>query len=232
MDARLTTYASREAASHAVAEYAAHALAADISERGQASIFVSGGSTPKQAFEILSDTPLNWSKVVAGLVDERWVPPDDAESNERLVRRHLLKSHAGAAGLLPMWTPSVDAGLAAAGRDFAYRPHCASPAFVFLGMGTDGHTASWFPGMPVLDAVLSPGDGRCVMAVEATGAVVPHRLTLTGHAVRGAKHAALLIFGREKREVLEAAMTSDARTHPVRFAIDSLGGRLRIMWAE
>lgn len=226
------TYTTREAASKAVSACAVQALAADIAQQGRASLFVSGGSTPRQTFEILSGEPLDWSKVTAGLVDERWVPPDHADSNERLVRSHFLKSFAGAAGLLPMWTPGVDAGLAAAERDLAYRPHCVSPSFVLLGMGTDGHTASWFPRMPGLDKALTCDNGQCVMMAQAAGAPVPHRLTLTGAAVVRARRAVLLIFGREKLDVLETAMASDAHAFPVRFAIDGLGDRLLIMWAD
>jgi len=232
MDARLSIFDSREAASIAVAGFAADALRQEISDRGGASLFVSGGATPRGAFDRLSEASLDWARVTVGLVDERWVPPDHPESNELLVRKHLLRSHAAKAAFLPMWTEAYDHDSAAMDRDVAYRASCQEPTFVLLGMGADGHTASWFPGMSELETVLTPPDGRSVMAVRATASEIPRRLTLTGTVVNRARHAALLIFGKEKREVLEAALTSDPLVYPVRHALDGLGARLRIVWAS
>lgn len=222
---------TREAAALTVADIAARALQADLAARGRAELFVSGGSTPKGLFEVLSGAALDWSGVTVGLVDERWVSPDHPESNERLVRTHLLKGAAGAAGFLPMWTFAGDHESAARERDGAYAPHCGAASFVLLGMGNDAHVASWFPGSDALGALVAPDGERCVMAVEAEGAVTPKRLTLTGPAIFGAKLAVLLVFGAEKRAVLDAAMKSDPMQCPVRFAIDGLGNRLFVVWA-
>jgi len=228
----LITCETRDAAAEVVAEIAAKALQADLSAQGRASLFVSGGSTPKPAFEQLSRAALDWAGVTVGLVDERWVPPGHAESNERLVRTHLLTGRAGAAGFVPMWTFDADVEAAAAERDLAYRPHCTAASFVLLGMGTDGHTASWFPDMSSLGTVISPPEDKCVIAVEAKAATTPLRLTLTGPAIMNAKRAALLVFGTRKRDVLEAAMRSDPLKCPVRFALDGLKDKLSIVWAE
>ncbi len=222
---------TREAAALTVAHFAARALQADLDARGRAGLFVSGGSTPKGTFEALSGAALDWSSVTVGLVDERWVAPGHPESNERLVRTHLLTGAAGAAGFLPMWTFADDYETAARERDGAYATHCGAASFVLLGMGDDAHVASWFPGSDSLGALVAPDGKRCVMAVEAEGAVTPKRLTLTGPAVFRARQAALLIFGAEKRAVLDAAMESDPMKCPVRFAIDGLGNRLFVVWA-
>lgn len=227
----LIPFASREDASEAVAASAAGALRSVLEDGDRASLMLSGGSSPVRTFELLSQRPIDWASVTVGLVDERWVAPDHPDSNERLVRDHLLRDHARAADFVPMKIAAEKPADAVADRSEAYAPHCHPATFVLLGMGLDGHTASWFPGTPDLDKVLVPDDRRCVAAVEAAGATVPLRMTLTGPAVVTALHAALLVFGDDKRAVLEAAETKDPLQCPVRFAIDQLGERLAVYWA-
>jgi 6-phosphogluconolactonase len=211
---------------------AVEALSADIVAHGRASLLVSGGTTPQETFEVLSQAPIAWSRVTAGLVDERWVPPEALESNERLVRAHLLKGRAGAAQFVPMWMAADDIELAARDRDQLYRPLCQAASFVLLGMGSDAHVASWFPGMAALGAVVSAPGGQCIMAVHAPAASIPQRLTLTGPAVFAAKCAVLLLFGDDKLKVLEAASVAQASEYPVRYLLDAMGDRLKIVWAE
>ena len=231
----LTRFATREEAADYAAGLVTGALEQAVAARGRASLMVSGGSTPGPVFDCLSLHPLAWEQVTVGLVDERWVPPEDAASNERLVRSRLLVNRAGAAGLIPMWTPVETAEAAAADRNAAYTPHCAPADVVLLGMGNDGHTASWFPGSKGLEAALSPPDGAVIAAIDATGCPVAgsnvHRLTLTGPAVVSAGAALLLVFGDEKLDVLERARRADPLDMPVRHAIDGLGDRLTIIWA-
>ena len=76
------------------------ALERDISERGRASLAVSGGSTPRGLFQQLSQTPLDWTKVDITLVDERWVDAESPDSNERLVRETLLCNKAETANFI------------------------------------------------------------------------------------------------------------------------------------
>ncbi|MBK8199635.1 MAG: 6-phosphogluconolactonase [Acidobacteria bacterium] len=231
MALELSEFAGREDASVAAAAVCAGALADAIAARGTASLMVSGGSTPTRMFELLSDARIDWARVTAGLVDERWVAPDDPDSNERLVRRHLLQRRAAAAGFLPMWAPAATPEEALEGRDAAYRAHCRPLTVAVLGMGLDGHTASWFPGLPGLAELVAPDQDRCVAAVRAAGAIIPQRMTLTGGALMTAARAVLLVFGAEKRSMLLRSASLDPMTCPVRFAIDGLGDRLSIFWA-
>ncbi len=231
MPLQITEFKSQDAASQQAARVVADALRDDIVATGRAVLMVSGGSTPVPMFEALSACELDWQKVTVGLVDERWVAPEHPDSNERLVRTHLLKRGAGAAGLVPMKTSHADPGQAQPDRQEAYAPHCEALSMVVLGMGADGHTASWFPGDPELPDLAGMLREDCVAGVNAPSAVVPHRMTLTGSAVSKAKHALLLVFGDEKRHVLKAAASGDALKYPVRFALDGLGSRLSIYWA-
>ncbi|WP_312519383.1 6-phosphogluconolactonase, partial [Stutzerimonas nitrititolerans] len=83
-----------------LAEDVARALEFAVQTQGRASLVVSGGRSPIAFFEALSRLPLDWSRVQVSLADERWVAPDEAGSNEGLVRRHLLQNEAASARLI------------------------------------------------------------------------------------------------------------------------------------
>src|SRR5579863_459851 len=87
-------YTDIETLSRELATLIAGSLTAAIGARGLASLVVSGGRSPVRLFEILRTQPLDWSRVCVALADERWVDPQDAASNERLVREVLLQDHA------------------------------------------------------------------------------------------------------------------------------------------
>ncbi|MCA8901581.1 MAG: 6-phosphogluconolactonase [Hyphomonas sp.] len=231
----LRKFATRAEAAEFAGALISGALETAVADKGRASLFVSGGSTPGPLFDLLSEADLPWTNVTLGLVDERWVAPEDPASNERLVRARLLKGRAGAAGFLPMRTIEESADVAARGRNLAYAPHCDPADIVLLGMGNDGHTASWFPGSSGLLYALSPEQDESVVAIDATGCPVAgenvHRLTLTGPAVARARQAVMLLFGNDKLDVLERALSSDPTDMPVRHAIDKLGPCLTVVWA-
>ncbi len=228
-------HSSRGEAADFAARMAAGVLSAAIEEAGKASFMVSGGSTPEPVFGPLAQTDMAWDRVMVGLVDERWVSPVDEGSNERLVRNHLLTGKAGAAGFVPMKTAALTAAAAVADRNLAYAPHCNPIDLILLGMGNDGHTASWFPKAGGLKAAMHARHGEVVAAIDATGCPVAgeltERLSLTGPAIIDSDAAILLIFGEEKRDVLEAALKSEPDDRPIRFAVDGLGPRLTIIWA-
>ena len=105
-------YADIETLSRELATLIAGSLTAAISARGLASLVVSGGRSPVRLFEILRTQPLDWSHVCVALADERWVSPEDAASNEHLVREVLLKDHAASARFLGLknGAPTPDLG--------------------------------------------------------------------------------------------------------------------------
>jgi 6-phosphogluconolactonase len=79
--------------------------------------------------------------------------------------------------------------------------------------------------------LVSPLHGRCIAAVEAPGATVAQRMTLTIPAVTRARRGLLLVFGETKRGVLKAAGSAVPLQFPVRYAMDGMGDRLAIYWA-
>lgn len=234
MKPRLIIMDNREDASVLAAELAAAALTGAVRAAGKASFMASGGSTPAHMFSVLSESDIDWQHVTVGLVDERWVTPDHPASNERLVRQKLLRDRAGAATFLPMKTSAAAPGDAVAERSAAYAPACDPVSCILLGMGPDGHTASWFPGAAGLGAAFGPGRAA-VAAIDAGNSPLagdaPLRMTLTSGPVCSAGTGILLLFGEDKRAVLDQALAGDERTFPVRRAIDGLGERLSIIWA-
>jgi len=216
-----------QALAHRIAEMLTLAIAA----RGQATLAVSGGSTPKVFFAALSKEAIDWGKVTVTLVDERMAPPSDERSNQRLVSLNLLQNHAAAARFVPLYSAMGDAPTVAAHAALAIdrlpRPFDA----VVLGMGTDGHTASFFPGGTTLAAVTDPACTTGVMAMEAPGAGEP-RLTLTLPRLVEAGLVVLHIEGEAKKAVLACALEDGPETDmPVRAVLRHASTPVEIYWA-
>lgn len=224
-------FETRPALAQALARDVAAALTAAIETRGAASLAVSGGSTPKLFFEALSAEALFWDKVTVTLVDERFVPPDSERSNHRLVATHLLKNVAVAARFVPLYHDGVAAAEAAtlASRE----AHGIDEPFdvAILGLGTDGHTASFFPGGNNLEEALDAASTRGVVTMEAPEAGET-RLTFTFSALRDARLLVLHIEGEEKKAVLEKAKGPGAEAEmPIRCFLRRSLSPLHIYWA-
>lgn len=185
-------FESRGALAETLARDVAEELARAIEAKGKAVLAVSGGSTPKLFFEKLSEMELPWSRVSITLVDERQVPETSERSNARLVKAHLLKNKAAAARFIPLFD----------------NPEAAkAPPFdmAILGMGSDGHTASFFPGGDRLADVLDSRTDKRMIEISAPGAGEP-RLTFTLPVLEQAGRLALHIEGAEKKDVLAKAL--------------------------
>ena len=221
-------FATRAELADALAANVAAALRGSLGAKGFAALAVSGGTTPKLFFPALSAQELDWAKVDVTLVDERFVPPGSDRSNERLVRDGLLEGPASRARFTGLYSAAHDVETAAAeaqGKIAALpRPFTA----VVLGMGTDGHTASFFPDADNLDMLLDPANKAEVMAVHADSAGEP-RLTLTLSRLAEAELAILHIEGSQKRAVLDAAMADG--TLPIARTIAAMKNRVQVYWA-
>lgn len=211
------SFADGETLAVALAARVADDLRAAIAERGSAVLAVSGGTTPKRFFEHLSRQPLAWDKVSVTLVDERWVGPDHDRSNARLVRETLLQDAAAAASFVPLYrdTPQPEDALPELERRLDSLP--ADFDVMVLGMGADGHTASFFPGGDYLAAALEPEGRARLLPMRAPGAGEP-RITFTLPVLRAARHLYLHIEGAQKRAVLEEALAG--ADLPIRTVIE------------
>jgi len=212
----------------ALADRIADALSAGLRHRGQATLAVSGGRTPVALFQALSRRRLDWHRVIATLVDERFVPPEDPRSNARLVREHLRTGEAARLGFVPLYRPTatVEEAARAAAVSVAGLPRPFD--VVVLGMGTDGHTASFFPDAPDLAALLANEAQREVLPVVAQSAGEP-RLTLPLQTICSARLLVVHIEGEEKKRVLtEAAAGAD---RPVSAVFAHAVDGVQIYWA-
>lgn len=190
-----------------LAQDVAASLRQALSSKEQAVLAVSGGSTPVKFFEKLSQLPLAWRQVSITLVDERQVPATDERSNARLVRQSLLQNKAAPAQFIPLFQNPA----AALVPDFDV---------AVLGMGNDGHTASFFPGGDTLALALSPA-APILVPLSAPGSGEP-RLTFSLPKILAAKEIFLLIEGPDKRHTLEQAQSGcDIYEMPVRSLLHS-----------
>lgn len=226
--AELTQYSSRSEAARKLAASIAERLREAIADRGEASLVVCGGSSPKELFEFLAAERLAWSRVTVVPSDERWVPVDDAQSNERLVRETLLVGPAAEARFVGLYrnteTPAEAADVVAGALADVPRPLDV----VLLGMGDDGHTASLFPHAPDIQACL---DSKAPCVTPSVGP--PARLSLSLAYLTDAHSIDLLIFGDEKRRVFERAQASGPVAElPVRGVLHLERPVAQAHWAE
>lgn len=228
----LHRYANRNDLAEALATGVAAVLAGGIATRGSATLAVSGGSTPQLFLETLSGAAIDWESVTVTLVDERWVPADSGRSNTGFLRRHFLKGRAAVARFEPFYEeadrpedvlPEIEARFSGLPRPLDA---------VILGMGEDGHTASFFPGGDRLAEALDPKGRAAVLPMRAEGAGEP-RITLTLSRLVDARFLAVHIEGEAKMKALEAAEAPGPEAqYPVRAVLRAPRERpVQIFWA-
>jgi len=224
-------YADIETLSRELAAQIAKSLSAAIGTRGLASLVVSGGRSPVRLFELLRAHSLDWSRVCIALADERWVDPQNAASNERLVRDVLLKDQAAAARFhgLKNGAPTPDLGAVSAWETFARVPRPFDATI--LGMGDDGHTASLFPGSPNLPSALNPA--AAAGCVGMWSPVAPHpRLSLNLSALLDSRRIVVLISGDSKWHTLTAANAAGpVQDMPVRAVLRQSRTPVDVVWS-
>ena len=197
-----------------VAQALREGLREGLRQRGAASLVVSGGRTPIPFFEALSAIDLDWSQVTVSLADDRWVAADHADSNEHLVRQHLLHGPAAAARFVPLVdvAQTPEQHLPAAEQALAQVPHPHDA--LILGMGDDGHTASLFPGAPGTAEAMDVRRPPLVAAV--TPATAPHRrITLTLRALLQTRLLLIHLAGEDKRATIEQAARGTPAQYPI-----------------
>jgi len=201
------SYSDNQALVAELAPKIAVALGQAIVDRGYANLAVSGGSTPRSLFVALSEQVIDWQHVQITLVDERWVDETDANSNAKLVRDCLLQNRASGARFVSLKVSDCDAfaSVAAVAEKLQNLPQPLFPLdVVVLGMGEDGHTASWHPGAETLPEVMDLDNPAVCGAVRPVLAPFD-RMTLTLTAVMQAHLIILHLVGEDKKQVLQVA---------------------------
>ena len=206
------TFDDREKLDQALAEHVTSRGSRKVSARAALHTWSSPGGTPAALFSLLADADLAWQHVVVMLADDRWVPADHEDSNERLVREMLLTGRAKQAQFLSLLPTPDDEVANLAGLSTLLR---SVPRFdvVLLGMGEDAHTASLFPCASALKEGLTTDAG----ALLTRPRTAPHqRVSMSKRRLEMTDCGVIHIVGQNKKSVLEAAIKSgDEMRHPI-----------------
>ena len=223
------SFADKVTLAKELAEAVAERIRTAIAERGVAAIAVSGGSTPSRFFQALGKTKdIDWEKVIVTLVDERWVDDTNDRSNGLLVNERLLQGPAAVASFLPLYSGGDEPTAEAVAKTNTLLQRLPEQfAAVVLGMGGDGHTASFFPGGDTLEQALTSAGPT--IAIHAPGAGEP-RITFTLPRLLHADGIYLHIEGEEKSVVLDMALAEGpVADMPIRAVLRS-GHPVNVYW--
>ncbi|MBX5473525.1 MAG: 6-phosphogluconolactonase [Thermoleophilia bacterium] len=187
------------------AEAAARVVAERLAEQARAGghVALTGGSTPRRAYELAAQLEPNWGRVELWWGDERCVPPDDERSNYRMAKAALLDRLA----VEPAAVHRMRGELGKDGGATAYERELAPLAafdLVLLGLGPDGHVASLYPRQPTLDET-----ERRVVGAEAHLDPYVDRITLTLPALRAAREVLFLVAGADKADAVARALAGE-----------------------
>jgi 6-phosphogluconolactonase len=201
----------------------------------QATILLSGGSTPVPLYQKLSTANLDWQKINTALVDERWVKTSNVASNERLLAENLYCNTTSYICFTGMKNEKPSAFAAEAECNTRYAKLPSPFTLCLLGMGPDGHTASLFPGAKGLEQALN-AEQHCaaIQAVssETTGEFV-ERMTMTRWGILKSRKIILLITGDDKWEVYQQARNSPASVDlPVSFFLHQDAVPVDVYWTR
>ncbi|MBX3004509.1 MAG: 6-phosphogluconolactonase [Anaerolineales bacterium] len=198
-----------------------------IATRGRFDVALSGGSTPLSAYAQLAAPPLrdsvDWQQVHIFWSDERCVPPDDAQSNYAAAKAALLDHVAIPQANIHRMRGELPPAQAAEDYRQQLAEHFHTPAFpifdlILLGLGTDGHTASLFPGSAALRTGEVPVTENYVSSLESW------RLTFTLPLINSARKVAFLVSGAGKAAMVSEVLTPGGRPLPAKAVNPHSGG--------
>jgi len=220
VNVRLQIEADVEAAQEAVAQRLAEAA------RAGGHIVLTGGETPRKAYERAAELEPDWSRVELWWGDERCVPPDHVWSNYLLAKQSLLDRLERGPAAVHRIKGEDDPGEAAT----AYEEELKSVTFdlVLNGIGPDGHTASLFPDEPTLDV-----RDRLVIPAEAKHDPYVERITLTIPALENCRAMIFLTVGESKADAVRRAFSeSPSPETPSSLVRSTLGETVAVLDRE
>ncbi|WP_019027875.1 6-phosphogluconolactonase [Colwellia piezophila] len=228
---QLTEFLTRNDLDVALAKKVSQLLSEAIKLKGKASIAVSGGSTPKGFFKVLSERDLDWSKVTITLADERWVAIDSQDSNTRLVHENLLQNNATAAKFFHLKQGEEFSDETLNDLNIAAKTSLLPLDVLILGMGEDGHTASLFPCSDEINVGLDEKNDAALLKVQPKTA--PHqRISFTFASLITSKNIFLHSCGEAKKTVLTQALKGeDPFEMPIRAFLHHPSLNTQIFWA-
>lgn len=228
---KFNEFSNRSELDQQLANNIADILSNAIKNTGKASIAVSGGSTPKGLFTLLSQKDIAWENVTITLADERWVDITSDASNTRLVHENLLVNKAKKAHFFHIKQGEELNAEVLSDLIFAADSKFLPFDVLILGMGEDGHTASLFPCSDQIDSCFSMSTAS-LLKVKPTTA--PHdRITFSFKSLIASKNIFLHICGDNKKPVLDNALYGDnVKEMPIRGFLQHPTVNTNIYWAE
>lgn len=205
IEAEWWDYDDMDELAEAVAGDVGFIIESALDARGQALIALPGGNTPLPIYEKLAAAPIKWKHVTIIPTDDRLVAVDNPLSNVAMLAKAFMPKGAR---VLPIATENKDHKAAGNAADARLQDLHWPPDLVWLGVGTDGHTASIFAGPDMDDALNAPKSRRAVgvlpdpMPIEAPVA----RVTLTRHSILSARTLLMVLTGADKRALVEQAI--------------------------
>ncbi len=226
---------SLEMLSRAAADSLVGIAQASVEERGRFAVALSGGNIPRTLYRLLATecrAVVPWRQVHVFWGDERYVSPEDPQSNYRMIKETLLDrvpvpgDHVHP---MPTLLPEIEEAAEAYEQEIMSFFPGQRPRFdlILLGMGSDGHIASLFPQNPVLDE-----QARIVAAVREERTDPPLRLTLTLPAINHAANVHFLVAGKDKAAALERSLAqkADPASAPA-SAVSPVDGKV-VWWVD
>jgi len=191
-----------------------------VQHKGEFTVALAGGSTPKRLFQVLAKPPyataIPWGKIRIFFGDERAVPPDHPDSNYGMANRYLFKHISIDPTRIHRIHAELDVDKAAAGyhtllKGFLPRNDKGWPVFdlVMLGLGNDGHVASLFPGTDILEV-----KDRCAAAVWVEEKK-SWRISITLPVINSAEHVWMLVTGESKNDIVDRTFNYPSVNHPL-----------------
>ena len=220
---------SRSDAAIAAGKRIVNALHRRLATHDSAAVVVSGGTTPAPVYGYMAHKDLEWHRVHVLLSDERWVPADHPDSNEKMLRDSLERSRASYSKIVSFFDASSSIDERCAELDEEIKGLPLPFTNVLLGMGTDGHFASLFPDAPNLQAAVDLKSTSSFFPVDTANS--PHkRVSMTLRALLNTDEILLLISGEEKRALLEQA-TDPGSELPVAHLLRQKLTPVDVFWA-
>jgi 6-phosphogluconolactonase len=213
-------FADAPAAAEACGLHILQCLQSAIAGSGHASLAISGGSTPKLMFAAMGKAGFDWKHIHLFWVDERAVPPDHEQSNYRMADEHLIRPckirnvHRIPSELTPeqaakRYTTDI--------REHFQVQEGELPHFdvVHLGIGADAHTASLFPGEPLI------ADREGIAAAVYVAKIPQWRITLLPGVLLASRNLAIVTAGEDKKAALDAMLNApdDVNSYPAQIIV-------------
>ncbi|MFI5201899.1 MAG: 6-phosphogluconolactonase [Candidatus Kapaibacterium sp.] len=206
----LKSFPSLESLSAGAAKEIASLANQSAASRGRFTIALSGGSTPRTLYEMLAreySKTIDWRHVHIFWGDERYVPQDDPASNYRMAKESLLdKINIPEKNIHPipyLSTPTDSSDAYSKELQSLFKEEIPTLDLILLGLGSDGHTASLFPGMT--EEEMNAG----IVIVTHSPAPPPIRTSLALQVINNARNVFFLVSGEEKKEILKAVLAEE-----------------------